>query len=112
MLKFPVLNKEGKHYIFDDLEFWAENGLIYIEDKRKDEFNVVTCRDFVYRAKAINDEIKRSIYTSDTRHLQDCVLKMHEVWKEAKSQGDPTDVEIAKKKYKERRRAIMTTGIW
>lgn len=106
------LIKEGKHHTFDDLEFWAEDGLIYIEDKRVGDFHVITCRDFALRAKAINDEAKRTYYICDRHKLNDCVLKMHETYQEAKSQGDPMDVEIAIKKHKERRKAAIITGNW
>ncbi len=107
-----ILKKVGQHYNFQDLEFWAEDGLIFIEDRRQGDFNIVTCRDFVDRAKAINGEAKLSLYPSDVEQLQACVLKMHAAWKEAKEQGDPMDVEVAKRKYRERRRATMVTGMW
>lgn len=107
-----LLRQEGKRYTFQELIFWAEDGLVYIEDKRDGDFNVVTCRDFVARAKAINEEAKLSLYPSDVQQLQDCVLKMHQAYKDAKNQGDPMDVEIAKRKYKERRKATMITGMW
>ena len=75
-------------------------------------YNVVTCRDFALRAKALNEEAKRSFYPSDVHQIQDCVLMMHAAFKEAKTQGDPSDLEIARKKYKERRKVSMVTGMW
>ncbi len=105
-------SKAGRHYKFQDLEFWAEDGLVYVEDRRNGDFNVITCRDFVQRAKAINEEAKLSLYPSDVEELQSCVLKMYQVYKDAKSQGDPMDVAIAKRKYKERRKVSMLTGNW
>jgi hypothetical protein len=107
-----ILRKEGKRFKHSDLEFWAEEGLIYMEDRRNGDFNVVTCRDFALRAAAINEEAKRAKYPSDAKDLNDWVLKMHECWKEAKTQGDPMDLEIAKRKYKERRKAVLITGSW
>lgn len=108
----PILRKEGKHHKFMDLEFWAEDGLIFIEDRRDGDFKVITCKEFAHRADAINEEAKREYYADDRHRLNDCVLAMHEVWKEAKTQGDVTDVKIAMKKHKERRRATIVTGIW
>ncbi len=102
----------GRRYSFLDLDFWAEDGVIFIEDKRDGDFNAVTCKDFVQRAKALNEEAKRSLLPSDVQALQDCVLMMYECWKEAKSQGDPSDVEIAKRKYRERKRTAIVTGMW
>ncbi len=111
-MKSPVLRKEGRHYSFMDLEFWAEDGLIFIEDRRDGDFKVITCKEFVNRAKAINEEAKREFYPDDRAKLNNCVMAMHEVWKEAKSQGDAMDVNIAMKKHKERRRASIITGMW
>jgi hypothetical protein len=107
-----LLRHEGKHYKHEDMEFWAEDGLIYIEDRREGDFNVVTCYDFAIRAKALNREAKRAKYQVDRDNLNEWVLKMHEAWKEAKSQGDPMDIEVAKQKYRERRKAVMVTGMW
>jgi hypothetical protein len=107
-----ILRKEGKHYKHDDLEFWAEDGLIFIEDRRDGTFNVVPCREFSLRAKAINEEAKRATYPSDKANLNEWVLKMHDAWKEAKSQGDPADPRIALQKYRERRKVSIITGAW
>lgn len=104
------LGKEGKHYTHDGLEFWAEDGVIFIEDRRNGDFNAVSCRDFVKRAAAIHLEAKRAKYPSDRDNLNDWVCKMHDCWKEAKSQGDPADIGVAKQKYKERRKATILTG--
>lgn len=107
-----ILRREGKHYIHEDLEFWPEDGLIFIEDRRDGSFNVVTCYDIGQRAKAINMEAKRAKYQCDRDNLNEWVLKIHEAYKEAKTQGDPADPEVAKQKYKQRRKATMVTGLW
>lgn len=107
-----ILNQEGKHRTFKGLEFWAENGLIFIEDRIDGDFKVITCRDFALRARSINDECKREFYASDRKELQDCVLAMYECWKEAKNQGDPEDIEVARRKYRERRKAVLITGMY
>jgi hypothetical protein len=111
--KPPVLRKEGQHYKFDDLEFWAEDGVICIVDARNGDINAVTCKEFVERAEVINREAKRATYASDQRRLNDCVLNMYEVWKEAKQQGDPTDPAVMRQRLKDRKRAILTPSlIW
>lgn len=107
----PVCTKEGKHYQFDDIEFWAEDGIICIIDTRNGDTNAVTCKEFVKRASVINDEAARAANSSERRRLQDCVLNMHAAWKEAKTQGDPSDPEVLKRRLKERRRAILTPGL-
>lgn len=106
----PTIIKEGKHYTFDDLEYWAEDGVICIVDTRDGEYKAVTCLDFAKRAEAINEEARRATLPSDRLRLQNCVLDMHEAWKEAKSHGDPGDPEVVKQRIRERRRAIMVTG--
>lgn len=111
MLNGHVLRKEGKHKIFDNIEFWAEEGLIFIEDRSSGDCNVVTCKDFVKRAVVIHDEAKRAWFKDDRDRLNDCVINMYEVWKEAKTQGDPSDPKIALQKLKERRKVSLITGI-
>jgi hypothetical protein len=108
------LRKEGKHFTHDQLEFWAEDGLIFIEDRRVGDFNIVSCYDFALRARALNKEAKRAKYQVDRDNLNDWVCKMHECWKEAKTQGDPMDPEIARQKYRERRKqaALILPSVW
>jgi hypothetical protein len=105
-----LLRKEGKHHTFDDLEFWAEDGIVCIVDTRDGSCNAVTRKDFVKRASAIYDESQRSKYASDKKKLQDLIISMHEVWKEANTQGDPADVNVVKHRLKESRKAILVTG--
>jgi hypothetical protein len=105
-----TLRKEGRHRSFDNLEFWPEDGLVYMEDKNDGTFNVVTCRDFALRARCINEEAKRAKYPSDRDRLNDLVLNMFEVWKEAVDQGDPSDPKIALQKYKERRKTVLLSN--
>jgi len=109
-MKSPVLHKEGKHYIFSDLEFWAEEGTICIMDRQNGEITAATTRDFAKRAEAINVEAKRVTIPDEKRALQECVLSMYAVWKEAKTQGDPTDPQVLRQKVKERKRAILVTA--
>lgn len=107
-----ILNKQSTRYRNEDLEYWAEDGLIYMEDHRCGDFNVITCADFAARARAINLEAKRAKYQVDRDNWNSWVLNMHECWKEAKAQGDPGDPVVMKQRYKERRKAIMVTGMW
>ncbi len=105
--------KEGKHYKMDNLEFWAEEGVICCVDDRTGMYNAITCPDFAARALTLHIEAKRMDKWSDTRkNLFDCVMKMRDAWKEAKEQGDMTDLEVMKTRLKERKRAIMVTGMW
>lgn len=110
--------KEGKHYRFDELEFWAEDGLIFIQDHRDGSVKADTRADFVKRARAVNNEAereyKRGKYPDEHKRLVDCVINMRDAWNEAKDQGDPADPEIAIQKYREYRRsqgAVLIKGM-
>lgn len=95
--------KEGKHYAFDDIEFWACDGVICIVDTRNGDINAVTCKEFALRARDINDEARKATYAYDKRRLQNLVISMHEVWKEAKEQGDPADPAVIKQRLRDRK---------
>lgn len=105
------MTKEGKHYRFEDVEFWAEDGLIFIEDHKDGEFKIDTCRDFAMRAHAINEaarrEYQRGKYPSEHKRLVDCVCNMRDCFKEAREQGDPMDPRVVAQQYRERRKATL-----
>lgn len=107
------LRKEGKHYQFDDLEWWAEDGLIFIEDRRDGTFKIDTCDDFKQRALAVNQAAKREYergkYPDEHKRLTDCVCNMRDAWKEAVDQGNPADPVVAAQKYRERRRSLRAS---
>ncbi len=112
---FDTLWKEGPHYRQEKCEFWAEDGLIFLEDERDGTFAIITCADIKARAVALYKEAKRAAnagYMDSRDNLNEWVIKLGEVWKDAKDQGDPCDIEVAKERYKQRRKAVLVTGIW
>jgi hypothetical protein len=111
LTRTPLLHQEGKHHRHEDLEFWAEEGIVCIIDHRNGDVNAVTCNDFKLRAACLNRAAKRATTTEEANDLYDWTLKMYEVWQNAKDQGDPSDPEVMKQKLRQRRRAVMVTGL-
>jgi hypothetical protein len=70
--------KVGTRFYHDDIEFWAENGLIYVEDHRDDTFNAITIKDALQRAACLSVEARRikakgALAAEDRKHLLDCI---------------------------------------
>ena len=103
--------REGKHFRFDDIEFWAEDGLVFIVDHRDGSCKLDYLSDFKKRAFALNEEAKRLYkegkYPDEHKKMTDCVCSMRDCYTEAKDQGDPGDPKILAQKLKERRRTMM-----
>ncbi len=95
---------ESKRYKFRGLLFWASNGLIRIEDQLTGEFNSITRKEALLRAKAINEEISNVVYGDEREELHRAVENLIEVVKEAKAQGDPTNPEVLRAAGKEIKR--------
>jgi len=106
----PVIIKEGKHHRIGSEEVWAEDGVIVCQNQNDGEVKTLFPRDFAFRAAAINASAKRAHWQVERDFLNDQVLKMHEVFKEAKRQGDVGDPAVIKSRVRERRRAILVTG--
>lgn len=100
--------KLGKHYKFvvdpdgdsrrdpnsGNLEFWAQDGLIALHDDGTGEFYVISCKDWLERAAALNMHNNREMY-SDTRiKIANVVDDMVKAAREAQRQGDPHDPKV------------------
>jgi hypothetical protein len=106
----PILSKEGKHHFFDDLEYWAQDGVIWMLDHRDEQVTAITCPTFRARMLAIAGGITRAKYSDDEKKHRDFAQEMLEVYKDAKEQGDPTDMNVLRHRYREIRRTMMITG--
>lgn len=96
----------GKCYTYRGLKFYAQNGFVCLHDEDSGEFFVLTRREFLERAKALNDEAKKmrvmgasnpaqaKWISEDRMDLQDGVEMMLAAASEAKEQGDRTDPEV------------------
>lgn len=88
-----LTQREGKHYTYRKLEFWAHCGLIKIIDYRKEppDFKTELLRTFLLRAQDMIRERDRCRYADERKELQDCIEHMVLCAREAKQQGDPAD---------------------
>lgn len=99
--------KEGKRYKFRDQEFWACNGLIYIEQQTDGDFKCLNRAEFAARAIGFNEVVRtkpQSLYPDEREQLRSLVINMCAAIKEAKNQGDPHDDVAAKQVARENRR--------
>lgn len=79
---------------YGDLDFWAQNGMICMEDQGSGEFYVVTRREFLERTLSVNGANRREMGLDQRDTLQRVVTDMIECIKEAKHQGDPDDPKV------------------
>lgn len=97
--------QSGLTYTFGSLKFYAMNGCICIHDEDDGSFIVTTRREFLLRAQALSDEVKRASQMmtasrvlsidEERKRLQDQVEKMVQCCYEAQMQGDHDDPEVA-----------------
>lgn len=97
--------KVGKRRRYMDLEFWAENGLIYMEDHRDGSFQVLTTYEARERAVQMAEEAPRMKYYKEQVALLKMVEEMCDVIDEAKHQGDPMDDDVRREKGREIKRS-------
>jgi hypothetical protein len=100
-------DKEGRHYKFRMLEFWAHHGRVQVIDYRIDppEHKSEALRDFLLRAQGLILERERVrfaprssagsssnlVAAEEVAELQRCIEGMVACAREAKAQGDPHD---------------------
>lgn len=116
--------KTGKHYVYKQLEWWAEHGLIYMEDHSDDTFQALMVRDALERAAALTVERRRltsrivssggssgnKVAAQERDMLQTAIEGLIEAAKEAKKQGDPSDPRVIEDLQKQRRKRILMPG--
>lgn len=112
----PQIYKQGPKYEYDDLIFYATNGVICIEDKRDHSTTYVSCAEFRRRAKDFHREATR-IYMmpeEERRKMNDIHQKltqlvgaMADIYRDAKEQGDPYDPETRKMIRQSRRKVML-----
>lgn len=104
--------KQGPRYKFRNQEFWAEGGLICIENQCNGDFKVITRAEAAARAISLNEELRYMDYPSERDELTKCVVNLCEAIKEGRRQGDPTDPEVRKQLIRDRRKisVLMPAG--
>lgn len=107
--------KVGTRFYHDDIEFWAEHGLIYVEDHRDNSFQAITIRDALQRAAVLSVEARRvrgkgPVSAEDRKHLLDCVDNLIQACRQARTQGDPMDPKVIEDLRKQRKKNVLVAG--
>lgn len=92
--------KQGRHYYFQDMEYWAQGGMIHIYDHRDDTMESVSPPRFLARAIAMGGEIPYEIYSDERKDKERLCNEMQKCVAEAVVQGDPTDPEVSEYKLR------------
>jgi hypothetical protein len=101
------------------LRFWAERGLIHIEDERDNSYEVISVRTCLHRLRSIQDMLnnsRRVPYTEDQfdqanrQRLQDYLDAMIEVCRKAQQQGMPSDASARRDLVRRRPLSLVMPG--
>lgn len=85
---FNLREKPGKHYSYQDLEFFAHAGMIHIFDKRDGSSKIVSPDAFEERIPTKEEALRCSVL--EWRQLAQLYKDMDVCIAEARTQGDPT----------------------
>lgn len=105
---------------FGPLRFWADRGLIHMEDSRNNEYQTYSVRTFLHRARGISDMLmnstKRDMMTEDQfdqanrmRHVKFLEACANLVEK-AKVQGMPSDPTARRDLARRRPKTVVVPG--
>lgn len=83
-----------KAYKYNQIEFWAENGLIRIHDGRDGSEKSETSSTMRKRAKALFEESSRVQHQDEKKAILAAARDIMLCIQEAKEQGDPTDSKV------------------
>jgi hypothetical protein len=93
--------KPGKHYYYEDMEFWAQGGMVHVFDHRdgcpvKDQCKSVRPKEWERRAKQIGAVLAQDhqLLPQDRIAKENLCNNMVKCAEEAFFQGDPTDQEV------------------
>lgn len=103
--------REGKHYNFRKLEFWAERGMVNIIDYRYEQdddkfFSVIVVRDFLIRLNHLGEELKQHQhqYADERNEYLNFMEDGCKCAREAKAQGRPDDPKAVAQILRQRRK--------
>lgn len=103
--------REGTRFRFGPEVFWAERGMIRIENRHTGEYRVVMVRDFLLRARAILRGSERLTNWPRLRNrLQTFVEQAIMACRQARDQGRPDDPKAAADVAKERGKLVLGVG--
>lgn len=110
-----VLNSKDGKGRHRSQRYWAERGLIHVEDS-KEGYAILSVAQFMQQVKALNDMLGRKSSSGDTgadasmrKEIQDKVDKACRIARKAQEQGMPDDPSCYKN-YRALRKHTMYTG--
>lgn len=88
---FTMPKKEGTKFRFRNTLFWAEDGMICIEDLTNGNFHTVMVRDFLLRLRSTLRSLDRFKYWDEREEHMKLVEDGIKACREAQAQGRPDD---------------------
>lgn len=86
-----MAKKEGTKFRFRNTLFWAEDGMICIEDLTNGNFHTVMVRDFLLRLRSTLKSLDRFKYWDEREEHMKLVEDGIKACREAQAQGRPDD---------------------
>ncbi len=113
-----MVAKKGYTYSFRKLNFWAEAGMVCIEDERfhpdhRKAFQTIAVRDWLHRLNAMSEELKKRPfkYADEREEYIKMLDNGVQVAKDAKAQGRFDDPKAVADMLKERRKHILFSNL-
>lgn len=97
-------------------KYWAERGLIHLEDAEDNSYVTLSVREFLLRLKGINDmiaKVSRGEKTLDPQELQrhqNFIEQALALVEKAKEQGMPTDPSARRDRARRRPTSVVVPG--
>lgn len=102
------------------LRFWAERGMIHVEDSRDSSYKVFSVRDCLLRMRALQEMLgnstQRQMYSEDQfdkekrAEIQTMVEGMLKLCEIAKEQGMPSDASARRDLVRRRPKSVVVPG--
>lgn len=113
MALLDKLPKAGRVYRYKALLFWAQGGLVCIEDTSAEgEFKTVTAAEFAARVITVRRLLERHAhkYADERNEDWNFIVNGAACVKEARRQGDPFDPAVLEELLRSRKRSYIYTG--
>jgi hypothetical protein len=114
-----VILREDDVVIFYHLRFWAERGLIHIEDERDNSYDIVAVRVALHRARALSEMLmnsRREAHTHDQydqnnkAYHQRFLERIADLVRKAQIQGMPSDPTARRDLVRRRPMSVVVPG--
>lgn len=104
---------------FGNLKFWAERGLIHIENTRDGDYDSISVRVALQRMRAIQDMLgnRRTAHTEDQfdqakrKEHQDMLDGLVALCQKAQVQGMPTDASASRDLKRRAKKTMVVPGL-